>query len=69
MELERMNKKIRIFVRVAMVDRWEVGSEEFSQHDRNSLFETRWTGRDSNRLGRVSSIVLEMYKIAVFSVY
>ena len=59
-----------------MVERWVVGSEEFSQHNRqSSLVKTRWTDRESNRLGgdsrhgRRNSIVLEMYMIAVFSVY
>ena len=59
-----------------MVERWVVGSEEFSQHKRHSsLVKTRWTDRESNRLGRDSrygrrnSILLEMYMIAVFSVY
>ena len=70
-----MNEKNGIFVRVAVVERWVVGSEEFSQHDGDSLFETRWTGRDSNRMGRDSrhgrrnSIVLEMYMLAILSVY
>ena len=58
------------------MERWVVGSEEFSQHNRqSSLVKTRWTDRESNRLGRDrrhgrrNSIVLEMYMIAVFSVY
>ena len=58
------------------MERWVVGSEEFSQHNRqSSLVKTRWTDRESNRLGgdsrhgRRNSIVLEMYMIAVFSVY
>ena len=36
-----MNEKIGNFVRVAVVERWVVGYEEFNQHDRDSLFETR----------------------------
>ena len=76
MDLERVHKTVGIFARVAVVDRWVVGSEEFSQHNRqSSLVKTRWTDRESNRLGRDrrhgrrNSIVLEMYMIAVFSVY
>ena len=76
MDLEKVHKTFRIFARVAVVDRWVVGSEEFSQHNRqSSLVKTRWTDRESNRLGgdsrhgRRNSIVLEMYMIAVFSVY